>query len=277
MENQIPNFEVNSMPQPEVNSMPQQPAPLVKDNTPSFQFPTELVELPSQGLLYPEGHPLSSGKIEMKYMTAKEEDILTNQNYISQGVVLDKLLQSLIVTKVNYDDIFIGDKNAILIASRILGYGKDYDFEYDGEKQSIDLTTLENKTLNLDIFTKGRNEFEFTLPASKVNVTFQLVNGTLEKKIEQELKGLRKINKNDSPELTTRLKHIITSVNGDSSSKTIREFIEKYMLARDSKALRDYIREIQPDVDMNVEVMTSDGANEIVSLPLGANFFFPDA
>jgi len=269
MENQIPNFEVNST--------PQQTTPLVKDNTSSFQFPTEIVELPSQGLLYPEGHPLSSGKIEMKYMTAKEEDILTNQNYISQGVVLDKLLQSLIVTKVNYDDIFIGDKNAILIASRILGYGKDYDFEYDGEKQSIDLTTLENKTLNLDLFTKGQNEFEFTLPHSKINVTFQLINGTLEKKIEQELKGLRKINKNDSPELTTRLKHILTSVNGDNSPKTIREFVEKYMLARDSKALREYIREIQPDVDMNVEVMTSSGENEIVSLPLGANFFFPDA
>ena len=91
-----------------------------------FSLPTETVELPSKGLLYPKENPLSSGTIEMKYMTAKEEDILSNQNYIRQGVVFDKLLQSLIVSKVNYDDLTIGDKNAVLIAARILGYGKDY-------------------------------------------------------------------------------------------------------------------------------------------------------
>jgi len=277
MENHIPNFEVNSMPQPEVNPTPQPSNSLTKDTTvQSFKFPTEMVDLPSQGLLYPEGHPLASGKIEMKYMTAKEEDILTNQNYISQGIVLDKLLQSLIITKVNYDDIFIGDKNAILIASRILGYGKDYTFEYGGEEHTIDLTSIENKTLNLELFTKGKNEFTFTLPASQVEVTFQLINGALEKRIEQELKGLKKLNKNNSPELTTRLKHIIIAVNGDSSPKTIREFIENYMLARDSKALRDYIRDIQPDIDMNVEIEV-EGVTEVISLPMGASFFFPDA
>jgi len=267
----------NQNPIPQEQPVQQAPAPsLVKEPTTSFQFPTEMVELPSQGLLYPEGHPLSSGKIEMKYMTAKEEDILTNQNYLAQGIVLDKLLQSLIITKVNYDDIFIGDKNAILIASRILGYGKDYTFEYGGEQHTIDLTTIENKNLNLDLFEKGKNEFSFTLPASKVEITFQLVNGALEKKIEQELKGLRKINKNDSSELTTRLKYIITSVNGDPSTKTIREFVEKYMLARDSKALRNYIRDIQPDIDLEVELLIG-GEYENVTLPLGMNFFFPDA
>jgi hypothetical protein len=93
-----------------------------------FKFPTEIVELPSKGLIYPKDNPLSSGKIEMKYMTAKEEDILTNQNYISKGIVLDKLIESLIVSKVDINDIVIGDKNALLIASRVLGYGKDYQF-----------------------------------------------------------------------------------------------------------------------------------------------------
>ena len=93
-------------------------------------LPTEKVELPSKGLLYSEDNPLSSGKIEMKYMTAKEEDILTNQNYIKQGTVLDKLLQSLIVSKINYDDLIIGDKNALFIAARSLVYGGNYTFEY---------------------------------------------------------------------------------------------------------------------------------------------------
>ena len=113
-----------------------------------FKFPTEMVELPSKGLLYPEGHPLSNGKVEMKYMTAKEEDILTNQNYIKQGVVIDKLLQSLLVTKFNFDDLLTGDKNAIMIAARVLGYGKDYAFTYNGEEINIDLSQL--RTIELD-------------------------------------------------------------------------------------------------------------------------------
>ena len=97
-----------------------------------YKFPTEIIELPSRGLIYSKDNPLSSGKIEMKYMTAKEEDILTNQNYIRQGVVIDKLLESLIVTEgINYADILIGDKNAIMIAARILAYGKDYEIEYN--------------------------------------------------------------------------------------------------------------------------------------------------
>src|SRR5210317_1731585 len=98
-----------------------------------FQFPTEEVELPSKGLLYSDDSPLSSGKIEMKYMTAKEEDILTNSNYLQKGIVVDKLLQSLIISNIDYDELLIGDKNALLVAARILGYGKDYDVDYSGE------------------------------------------------------------------------------------------------------------------------------------------------
>src|SRR6056300_762914 len=96
-----------------------------------FKLPTEVVELPSRGLIYPEDNPLSSGKVEMKYMTAKEEDILTNQSYIQKGIVIVKLLQSLIVSDIKYDDLIVGDKNAILIAARVLGYGAEYSFEYN--------------------------------------------------------------------------------------------------------------------------------------------------
>ena len=105
---------------------------------PKFKFPTEQVELPSKGLVYPKDNPLSSGQIEMKYMTAREEDILTNQNYIAKGTVIDKLLQALIVSDINYNDIVVGDKNALLVAARILGYGKDYEFSYRGETHTID-------------------------------------------------------------------------------------------------------------------------------------------
>ena len=140
-----------------------------------YQFPTEEVTLPSKGLLYPEGSPLRKGVIEMKYMTAKEEDILTNQNYIANGTVIDKLIKSLIVSKVDYNDLLIGDKNALLIAARILGYGKDYSFQYKGETVKIDLTKIEDKVLDESLFEEGKNEFPFTLPTSKKEITFKFL------------------------------------------------------------------------------------------------------
>jgi hypothetical protein len=238
-----------------------------------FKFPTEMVDLPSKGLIYPEDSPLAEGKIEMKYMTAKEEDILTNQAYIKQGVVLDKMLQSLIVTKINYDDLIVGDKNALFIAARILGYGGNYTFEYDNQSHTVDLSTLNNKEFDESLITKGVNEFHFTLPHSGTKITFKILTSADEKKIEKELTGLKKINKDNSPELSTRLKYIITSIGGDRDEKTIREFVDNYLLARDSRALREYIKTIQPDVDLHHTL--SSGVE--VTIPISLNFFWPDA
>jgi hypothetical protein len=239
-----------------------------------FSMPTEMVDLPSKGLVYPETSPLSSGKIEMKYMTAKEEDILTNQSYIQKGTVLDELIKSLIVTpNVKYDDMVVGDKNALLVAARILGYGKDYKFTYGGEEQIVDLSTIENKPINESIFTPGKNEFEYTLPSTNVKITFKLLTNHDEKKINAELEGLKKINKNNVPELSTRLKYMITSVEGNSEPKAIREFVDNHFLARDSRAFREYIKEVQPDVDLT---FFPDGSDSKVDLPIGLNFFWPD-
>ena len=237
-----------------------------------FKFPTEEVELPSKGLVYPKDHPLSSGKIEIKYMTAKEEDILSNQSYIQKGIVIDKLLESVIMDKsIKLNDLITGDKNAVLIATRILGYGKDYTFTYGGNKETVDLTTFENK--EFDESSIVDNEFSYTLPHSDTPITFKMLTGHDEKKIENELKGLKKIKGDNLPELTTRLKHIITSVNGENETKVIREFVDIYLLARDSRALREHIRNVQPDVDMTA---TLSGGEE-VEVPLGLNFFWPDA
>ena len=197
------------------------------------KFPTEMVDLPSKGLLYPKDSPLSSGQIEMKYMTAKEEDILTNQNYIQQGTVIDKLLKALIVTPINYGDLLTGDKNAILIASRVLGYGKDYEFEYKGKKEIVDLSLLQNKEIDEKLFTKGVNEFAFTTPATGVKLTFKLLTHADDQSIDQELKGLKKISKDTSPDLSTRMKKMITSVEGDSSPGVIRNYVDTFFLARD--------------------------------------------
>jgi hypothetical protein len=237
-----------------------------------FKFPTEEVELPSKGLVYPKDNPLSSGKVEVKYMTAKEEDILTNQSYIQKGIVLDKLLESVVVSKINLKDLIVGDKNAILIATRILGYGKEYKFTYDGEEQTIDLTSLEDKPFDKSQITEGKNEFSYTLPHSNTPITFKILTGHDEDKIERELAGLKKLNKDSSPELTTRLKYIITSVNGEEGTKEIREFVDNYLLARDSRALREYISQVQPDVDLTYVL---DGGEE-VKVPIGLNFFWPD-
>jgi len=241
------------------------------------QFPAEEVTLPSKGLLYPEGSPLKSGIIEMKYMTAKEEDILTNANLIENGTVIDKLLQSLIVTKFDYNDLLIGDKNAILVAARILGYGADYTFNQNGQEYTVNLAELEDKILDESLIKDGKNEFEFTLPTSKVNVTFKLLTHKDEKAIEREIKGLKKINAKGNFSSTTNLKHLILSINGDYENKTVREFVDTQLLARDARELRKHIEKIQPNVDLYHEYEDNRGNIIKKDIPVGISFFWPDA
>ena len=242
-----------------------------------FSLPTETIELPSKGLLYPEGHPLASGTVEMKYMTAKEEDILTNQNYIKNGTVIDKLLQSLLVTEFDYGDILIGDKNAIMIAARILSYGKDYSFEYNREEQTVDLSLMENKSVDYNAYKRGQNEFAYTLPHSNNTVTFKLLTHRDEKKIEQEVKGLQKINKDNIAEVSTRLKYMITSINGSEERADIRKYVDNYLLAKDARALRDEYSRVSPDLELTFMFEDSEGVEKEATLPIGINFFWPDA
>ena len=237
-----------------------------------FKFPTEEIELPSKGLLYPKDNPLSSGKVEIKYMTAKEEDILSNQAFIEKGNVLDKLLESVIVSKIDLKDLVIGDKNAILIATRILGYGSEYKTIVNGKTETIDLSELENKEFDSSSMIEDKNEFAFTLPHSGTKITYKLLTGHDESKIERELKGLKKINKNASYEASTRLKYTLTSVDGETEKKDIREFVDNYFLARDARAFRQHLTLTSPDVDLNV---TLDSGEEVV-VPIGLNFFWPD-
>lgn len=248
-----------------------------KAETPKFQIPTEQVDLPSKGKLYPSDHPLASGKVEMKYMTAKEEDILTNQNYIQKGVVIDKLLQSLIVTDFNYNDLLIGDKNAIMVAARILSYGKDYEIQYNGTDITVDLTEIKEKELDLDSVEQGQREFTFALPKSGNEVTFKLLTHGDDKNIDREVEGLKKINRDSSASLSTRMKYIITSVNGDRELATIRQFVDQGLLAQDARALREEYARVQPDVEFKVYHVDEDGVGEDIDVPVTINFFWPDA
>ena len=238
-----------------------------------FKLPTETVSLPSKGLLYPENNPLSSGKIEMKYMTAKEEDILTNQSYIADGTVFDRLFKSLIISDVNYDDLLVGDKNAVLVAARILGYGKDYKFTFGEEDFEVDLSLLQDKEIDESIYTRGVNKFSFTLPSSNTTVVFKILTHKDEENIRKEIESYKKIHKDAAPEVTTRLKHTIISVDGKEDKKDIRNFVENYLLARDARALREYVRQIQPDIDLT---FFPNGNETGVNIPIGLTFFWPN-
>ncbi len=249
------------------------------------RFPTEVVDLPSKGLLYPKDSPLAGGTIELKYMTAKEEDILTSRNLIQKGIVLDRLLESIIVDEnVSLNDLLLGDKNAIMIATRILGYGKDYTVSLtdpstgDKQEETFDLTKVGDKKIDYKLFKDGKNEFEFELPAAKVKILFRLLTHKEEKEIDAELKAYKKFTKDSgiSAEITTRLKKAIVSVNGDSSIKRINEFVDDELLSRDSLAFREFLKEITPDIDMSF-TFTSDqtGEDTTMDIPLDVEFFWP--
>ena len=249
------------------------------------QFPTEVIDLPSKGYFYPKDNPLSSGQVEIKYMTAREEDILTSVNLIQKGLAIDRLLESVIVDeKVSLDDLLLGDKNAIMIATRILGYGKDYTVQLTdpstGEKQeeTFDLTLVGDKKFDKKLFKSGKNEFEFELPSSKIKILFRLLTHKEEKEIDAELKALRKFTKESgiSSEITTRLKKAIVSVGGDTSLKRVSEFVDNELLSRDSFAFREYLQEITPDIDMSFTFISeTTGEDTTMDIPLDVEFFWP--
>ena len=260
-----------------------------------YKFPTEIVDLPSKGLIYPKDSSLSSGKIEMKYMTAKEEDILTTQSYIKDGSVLDRLFQSLIISNgdgasVKYVDLTLGDKNAIMIAARVLGYGKDYEVEIDDptqpgtmQKETIDLTQFQSVEYDGSGQTElHKNEFEFDLPQSKRKVTFQALTESKERKIQHQLeaqkKASRKMNDKTDKQLTIRLKNTIVSVDGDTDQTTINHFVENELFAVDSRALRTHINKVIPDMDLTYEFISEEtGERRDMLLPMGLGFFWPQS
>ena len=242
------------------------------------KFPSEIIDLPSEGKLYPKEHPCSDGKIEIKYMTAKEEDILTSQNLIKKGVVIDRLLDSLILTNgVKTDDLLIGDKNAVMVASRVLAYGPEYPCEVThpttGAKiqHTFNLADCPFKKVPKDI---SENSFEITLPISKKKIKFSILTGKEEKLIEKDLQASNKLG-SVSPELTTRLRYLIKEVDGDNSQTVINN-ISVNMLARDSKFLREKIKEFSPDIQMSQEIEIG-GESVTVNIPMTVGFFWPDA
>jgi hypothetical protein len=259
-----------------------QPQP-TQQATATFDFPTQVISLPSEGKVYAESNPLSKGTLEIKYMTAREEDILADRNLINKGIVLQKLLESVVVQPgVNSDDLVVGDINAVYLATRMLGYGPEYDVEvtdpFSGEKQkvTIDLSAIQTKDIDFSKLNKD-NRYELVLPVSKKKLIVRLLTHKDEKDINQEIQALERLSKGKSvgTDVTTRFKYMIVEVDGNSDRGFINKFVPN-MLAGDTKALRTFFKEISPDLDMTFQ-FTSEvtGDVEALSIPFGISFFYP--
>ena len=249
-----------------------------------YQFPTEEIDLPSKGQFYPKDNPLSSGKVDIKYMTAREEDILTSQNLIRKGLVIDKLLESVIVTpKVKMGDMIIGDKNAVMVAARVLGYGAKYSVKVncpsctEENTEEIDLATVEPKEFGLD--GKSVVDMSFKLPASKRKVTYKLLTHADEVAITQDLAAMKKVQRGNNsvePEITTRLRHVITSIDNEDNKQEIQKFVDREFLSIDSRAFREHLQKMVPDIDLSFGfTCEACGHFERTGIPLTAEFFWP--
>lgn len=270
--------------QPELD--PQMPIPEQQATEISaYKVPTVVIDLPSQGFVYPKNHPLHAGTIEIKYMTAKEEDILSTESFIKNGTVIDRFLQSVIVTPgVNTNDMIIGDIDALTVAARVYGYGHEYEINVEtpsGNTQKIvvDLSKLVLNTLDEDsVPVRGVNEFDFEFP-SKNKVRFKLLTQKDQQLIQTDLKRQARSGiHNTSTSASTQLKYQIVELNGVRDRNVINNFIDNYLLAADARAFRKHVESMQPGVDLSAEVTDYETGEPFQApITIGVRFFWPDA
>jgi len=261
------------------NNIPNEYKKQVSKNT----YPTEIIILPSGGgYYYPIGNSLRSGKVELRLPTAKDEDILTSRSLIQKGTVLDVFMKNLLVDPtIDLDSMLIGDKNALLFASRMLLYGSDYPISVTCPKCStqndISLDISEFETKEIEIYPNSDGIFTFEFPKSKAVVEFKLLTQRDENELEETRKKMKKHMKSGyDGELTSRYKKIIVSVNGEKDPLVIREFVDN-MLTMDSKAFRSYLAKVTPDVDSAFEFECENCRHsERMGMPISAQFFWPD-
>tara|TARA_Y100000034_G_scaffold131835_1_gene193458 strand:+ start:1592 stop:2449 length:858 start_codon:yes stop_codon:yes gene_type:complete len=266
------------------------PAPVVQNNNSegfSFVVPTEFVELPSGGKYYPEGHPLHGEEtIEIKQMTAKEEDYLTSRALLKKGVAIDRVIKSIIVDKrINPDSLLVGDRNAILISTRVSGYGATYstkvacprcgeqqDYHFDlNEANVYDGTGLKEE----EAVSHGNGTFTATLPKTKVEVTFRLLSGTDERTMIMQVENARK-KRQDENNVTRQLKQIIVAVNGDEAQKSINYLVDN-MPSMDARHLRLVYKLATPNIDLTQHFECNEcSCEQDMEVPLTADFFWPD-
>jgi len=250
-----------------------------------FEVPVESVPLPSNGVVYPQENPLHMCQtVDIRSMTAREEDILTSRALIKKGTVITELIKSCLIDKKIYvPDMLAGDRNAIMVALRITGYGAEYTVEADcpkcnaRSKQEFNLGEMPIKRLQIEPVAKGQNVFEFKLPVTKKTVNFKFLTGRDEEEINTIQERTKKQGAQADNIVTNRLQFAIVSIDGKADRSSINGFIRN-MPARDSMSLRKFIDANEPGIDMkgNFDCPSCSDVNE-VRVPLGASFFWPDA
>jgi len=276
-------------PAPENNGPPPQvlTQQAQSDNSFSFVVPTEFVELPSKGRFYSEGHPLhNQDTIEVKQMTAKEEDLLTSRALLKKGIALERLISSIIVNKaIDPSTLLVGDRNAILISARVSGYGQDYVTKVTcptcsaAQENHFDLndsTVYSGNDLHESEATaNGDGTFNTLLPRTKIEVTFKLLNGRDERSLLTQMENARK-RKKDENTVTRQLKHFVVAVNGDTEQKNIN-FVVDNMPTADARHLRSVYKIATPNINLSqVFECTECGHEQDMEVPLTADFFWPD-
>lgn len=279
------NPERLGAPQPDAPAPPPQ-ATNTQTDIFSFINPTEFVDLPSKGELYPEGHPAHGlDSIEIRHMTAKEEDILTSESLIKKGVALDRVIDSLIVNKkIKASDLLIGDKNALLLAARITGFGPEYKISVtcpacgDQAEHLIDLSQIENKdTLSeLENVTRLENgNYQLVFPQfENLEIELKLLYGKDEKAISDKREKRRKL-KQDAALITDQLKTLIVRVNEHVERASLDQFVDRCPSIITRKVRKTY-ESLSPDIDLSYDYQCTEcGFEQKASLPLTAEFFWP--
>jgi len=251
-----------------------------------WEVPVEVVPLPSRGMVYGPDSPLHGREmLEIKSMTANEEDILMSPALIKQGKVLNTLLSACLIDKsIDPDELLSGDRNALMVAIRITGYGSDYTVQTTcpncsaRRPQTYDLAELAIKRLILKPVDESGSIFEFDLPVTKKKVYFKFLSGKEEAERSLFIERMKKVTGGSGVDkgVTSKLEYQIVAIDGVTDGNAVRQFISK-MPARDSKSLRRYIGEHEPGIDMNVNMKCPEcGHQGDVSLPIGASFFWPE-
>lgn len=268
----------------QARAMGHQTRNVLKDDF-NFEVPVELVPLPSAGVCYNADSPLfNMESLEIRAMTAKEEDILTSRALIKNGTVITQLLKSCLVDKnLDPNEMLSGDRNAVMTALRITGYGDEYHTEVDcpacGErsKQEFNLSELPIKRLQIQPVVPGANQFKYTLPITKKEVVFKFLDGNDENEIQKIIERRKKQGAATESLVTTRLQYQLVSIQGITEKHKINMFVRN-MPARDSLSLRNYIDEHEPGIKMEawMECPSCFESSE-VKMPLGASFFWPNS
>ena len=252
----------------------------------SFVVPTDFVDLPSQGKFYPEGHPLhGQDSIEIRQMTAKEEDMLTSRTLLKKGVALDRVIASIIVDKrINPDSLYVGDRNAIIIAARVAGYGNVYKTKTTcpscaaTQEYSFDLNQANiysgEEAQDFGVQSNDDGTFNVRVPRTGVDVQFRLLNGRDEKSFLNGMQSEKKTK--DEHNITRQLAAIVVSLNGDSSMQARQYFVEN-VPSIDSRHLRLAYRLAAPNIDLTQHFQCSECSHEQdMEVPLNADFFWSD-